>query len=85
MIYWMVLSHAGYRTYLDSLRENEKANLDLQKRTIDFVATGEQQPEKDHAIQSLHAQARSSNDQFWRDASDTGTSATRYPPIKKRD
>ena len=72
MIYWMVLSHAGYRTYLDSLGENEKAKLDLQKRTIDFVATGEQQPEKDHAMQNLHSRSGSSNDQFWRDASDTG-------------
>ena len=44
----------------------------MQKRTIDFVAPGEQQPEADHFIQS--SQSRSGNflDEFWRDAGNNG-------------
>ena len=52
MMYWMALSNAGYRTYLDSIAVMEKQKLNLQKRTVDFVAPGEQQPEADHFIQT---------------------------------
>ncbi len=72
MIYWMTLSHTEYSSYLDSLKKNEKEKLDLQKRTVDFVATGEQQPEEDHAMQNLHTRSGSSNDLFWRDAAEGG-------------
>ena len=51
MMYWMALSNSQYRSYLDSLAIIEKEKLALQKRTIDFVAPGEQQPEADHAMQ----------------------------------
>ena len=72
MMYWMALSTAQYRSYLDSVSALEKEKLALQKRTIDFVAPGEQQPEADHFIQS--SQSRSGNflDEFWRDAGNNG-------------
>jgi len=72
MVYWMALSNAQYRSYLDSLGKNEKEKLNLQKRSIDFVAPGEQQPETDHAIQSEGSHTGSSNDLFWRDAESGG-------------
>lgn len=72
MMYWMALSSTQYQSYLDSIATLEKEKLLLQQRTVDFVATGEQQPEADHAMQS--AQSRSGNhlDEFWRDASNGG-------------
>ncbi len=49
MMYWLSLTNSGYKAYMDSLANIEKEKLALEKRTIDFVATGEQQPETDHA------------------------------------
>ncbi len=72
MMYWMALSNDGYRTYLDSLAIIEKQKLDLAKRTIDFVAPGEQQPEADHLIQKQKSNAGNSLDEFWRDAREDG-------------
>ncbi|HSC38372.1 MAG TPA: DUF6805 domain-containing protein, partial [Chitinophagaceae bacterium] len=68
MMYWMALSNAGYRSYLDSIAAAEKQKLDLQKRTVDFVAPGEQQPEADHFIESHNSTTGNYLDEFWRDA-----------------
>jgi len=72
MMYWMSLSNAGYRSYLDSIALSEKEKLALQKRTIDFVAPGEQQPEADHLIQKQNSNTGNFNDEFWRDARNGG-------------
>ena len=72
MMYWMALSNAGYRTYLDSIAVLEKQKLELQKRTVDFVAPGEQQPEADHFIQKQNSNTGNQHDEFWRDARDNG-------------
>ncbi|MEO6547314.1 MAG: glycoside hydrolase family 127 protein [Ferruginibacter sp.] len=72
MMYWMTLSKAGYRNYLDSLAIAEKEKLDLEKRTIDFVAPGEQQPEADHFIQKQNSGTGNQQDEFWRDARNDG-------------
>ncbi|MFC2129791.1 DUF6805 domain-containing protein [Bacteroidota bacterium] len=72
MMYWMALSNSQYRSYLDSLSILEKEKLELQERTIDFVASGEQQPEADHAIQSSRSNAGNFLNEFWRDARSEG-------------
>jgi hypothetical protein len=72
MVYWMRLSNAGYRSYLDSIALIEKTKLALDKRTIDFVAPGEQQPEADHLIQKENSNTGNSMDAFWRDARNNG-------------
>jgi uncharacterized protein len=72
MMYWMALSNAQYHSYLDSISSAEKEILALEKRTIDFVAPGEQQPEVDHAIQSSQSRSGSNQDQFYREASNDG-------------
>jgi uncharacterized protein len=72
MIYWMALTSRQYKSYLDSLGTLEKEKLALQKRTIDFVAPGEQQPEVDHAMESDQSKAGSLHNEFWRDASNGG-------------
>jgi uncharacterized protein len=72
MIYWMALSNSGYYTYLDSIATAEKQKLDLQKRTLDFVAPGEQQPEADHFIEKQNSNTGNHQDEFWRDARNEG-------------
>ena len=72
MMYWMTLTQTEYRSYLDSIATIEKQKLELQKRTVDFVAPGEQQPEVDHFIQKDKSNSGNTQDEFWRDAHDGG-------------
>ncbi len=72
MMYWMVLNHTQYQSYIDSLALLEKQKIALQKRTVDFVAPGEQQPEADHFIQKQSSNTGNFQDEFWRDARNNG-------------
>jgi hypothetical protein len=72
MIYWMWLTNSQYKTYLDSLAIVEKERIELQKRTIDFVAPGEQQPEADHQLEKLKSNSGNFHSEFWRDARNEG-------------
>ncbi|MCB9056179.1 MAG: glycoside hydrolase family 127 protein [Chitinophagales bacterium] len=72
MLYWMALTNTQYQSYIDSLSKIEKEKMDLQNRTIDFVAPGEQQPEADHFIQQSISRTGNSQNQFWRDAGNGG-------------
>ena len=72
MIYWMALSNSQYKSYLDSLSILEKKMLDIQNRTVDFVAPGEQQPEADHSMEKSNSISGNFHDEFWRDARGDG-------------
>lgn len=72
MIYWLALTNNGYKSYMDSLTAIENEKIALEKRTIDFVATGEQQPETDHALQKENSNSGNTNNEFYRDASRGG-------------
>ncbi|MBN2708120.1 MAG: glycoside hydrolase family 127 protein [Calditrichaceae bacterium] len=72
MIYWLALTNDGYKNYLDSLANIEKEKLALEKRTIDYVATGEQQPETDHAMQTEQSATGNNLNEFWREARNGG-------------
>lgn len=72
MIYWMWLTNTQYKSYLDSLAVVEKARMELQSRTIDFVAPGEQQPEADHRMEKQNSNTGNTQDEFWRDARNDG-------------
>ncbi|SFW77368.1 hypothetical protein SAMN02927921_04222 [Sinomicrobium oceani] len=72
MMYWLTLTSDGYKTYVDSLASIEKEKLALEKRTIDYVATGEQQPESDHYMKNSKSKTGNNRDEFWRDARDGG-------------
>ncbi|HLP14776.1 MAG TPA: beta-L-arabinofuranosidase domain-containing protein [Bacteroidota bacterium] len=72
MMYWMALTNAGYKTYLDSLGAVEQSKLALDERTVDRVSPGEQQPEVDHAMQTSKSHSGNSMDEFWRDAQSGG-------------
>jgi len=72
MMYWLALSHAGYKAYTDSMANIEKEKLALENRTIDKVATGEQQPETDHVLQSEKSNKGNNLNEFFREAHDGG-------------
>jgi hypothetical protein len=72
MIYWLALTTDGYQSYMDSLTAIENEKIALEKRTIDFVATGEQQPETDHDMQNENSGSGNTNHEFYRDASRGG-------------
>ena len=72
MIYWMWLTDSQYKNYIDSLAIVENERMELQKRTIDFVAPGEQQPEADHQMEKLKSNTGNFHDEFWRDARNDG-------------
>lgn len=72
MMYWMALTNKQYRAYLDSLAIVEKRKLELEKRTVDFVAPGEQQPEADHEMQKQNSNTGNHLGEFWRDARNDG-------------
>ncbi|MBN2514378.1 MAG: hypothetical protein JXB18_15670, partial [Sedimentisphaerales bacterium] len=72
MMYWLALTHDSYEAYVDSLATIENEKLTIEKRTIDFVATGEQQPETDHAMQNEKSGKGNSYNEFWRDARNGG-------------
>ena len=68
MMYWMALTPAQYSSYTNSIATIEKEKLELEKRTVDFVAPGEQQPEADHAMQSENSKKGITRDQAFREA-----------------
>jgi uncharacterized protein len=72
MMYWMALSNKAYRSYVDSIAALEEERGALQKRTIDFVAPGEQQPEVDHSMQRQNSNTGNYLDEFWREARSGG-------------
>lgn len=72
MMYWLALTKSGHTAYIDSLSTIEKQKLELEKRTVDFVATGEQQPESDHYMEKSKSNSGNSENEFWRDASAEG-------------
>jgi len=71
-MYWLALSNSGYKAYTDSLANIEKGKLALEKRTIDQVAPGEQQPEVDHAMLSEKSNKGNNLNEFFREARDGG-------------
>ncbi len=72
MMYWLALTSEGYGEYLDSLAQIEKEKLALERRTIDKVAAGEQQPETDHAMHKEKSNSGNNLGESWRDARGEG-------------
>ena len=72
MMYWMALTREEYQDVLDSLAAIEQAELELEARTVDQVAPGEQQSEVEHNMQTQNSYTGSWQNEFWRDARDGG-------------
>lgn len=72
MMYWLTLSQNQAKNMLDSIANVEKAALELELRTVDKVAPGEQQPEVDHKFTSSNSYTGNYMNEFWRDARNGG-------------
>lgn len=72
MMYWMTLTSNQYKHYIDSLAVIEQKRIELQKRTVDAVTPGEQQPEADHFMQQNNSATGNFLDAFWRSARSNG-------------
>lgn len=72
MMYWLSMTPGEYSAYLERERAAEEAMLALDRRTVDAVNTGEQQPEADHFMENDKSNSGVNFGQAWRDASDGG-------------
>lgn len=72
MMYWLSMTPKAYKKYKDNARRDEEVRLALDRRTVDAVNTGEQQPEADHFMKSERSSAGNFNGEPWRDASNGG-------------
>ncbi len=72
MMYWMALSKDEYQNVLDSIAAEQRKELELELRTLDKVAPGQQQPEVDHKMQTLNSYTGTHMNEFWRDARNGG-------------
>lgn len=48
MLYWLTMTPEAYASHREEMRRDEERLLALDRRTVDAVNTGEQQPEADH-------------------------------------
>jgi uncharacterized protein len=69
-IYWPVSTAKDFEAKKQALVEKEKAKLELEKKTIDQIAPGEQQPETDHNFKGEKTSSGINNSIHWRDASE---------------
>ena len=60
-----MFTNEGYEGYPDSLQTIEKERLAIERRTIDYIATGELQPETDHALLSEKSKSCNNRDDFF--------------------
>ena len=72
MMYWLSMSKAEYDAYQQRMRDAEAQKLQLDARTVDAVATAEQQPEVDHQMQSEGSKKGYFQSEGWRDATNGG-------------
>ncbi|MCQ2182523.1 MAG: glycoside hydrolase family 127 protein [Bacteroidales bacterium] len=73
MMYWLALDKDGYQQYIADLAKAEAEREALEKRTVDKVQPGEQQPETDHRMESNGSRPGNTNGVFFRDARNGGS------------
>lgn len=71
-IYWLSMNEAEYGRYLQERKAEEEARIALDRRTVDAIAPGEQQPEADHLMKSENSTKGNFEGRAWRDAKDGG-------------
>ena len=72
MMYWMSMTKSDYSDYVRRMELDEKEKLILDKRTIDAVKPGEQQPESDHNFISENTNKGTRSGETWRQANENG-------------
>lgn len=72
MMYWLSMTAKEYEERQKQMWEEEQKKLILDRRTVDAVAPGEQQPEVDHLMKSENSFTGNFEGENWRDARDGG-------------
>lgn len=72
MMYWLSMTEMQYADYLSKMKAEEEQKLALDRRTVDAVGTGEQQPEVDHQMKYEISSKGNFEGEAWRDARDGG-------------
>lgn len=72
MMYWLSMTPEEYADYRQTVEETEQRKLLLDRRTVDAVAPGEQQPEADHLMKQENSSTGYFENEAWRDARDGG-------------
>ena len=72
MMYWMQLTENEYKTIYDELAKIEADKLELENKTVDQIATGEQQPDSDHNMKGVNTYNGTYQDIYYRDARNGG-------------
>lgn len=67
MIYWKFASSKEFECYQAAQKEEEIQKLQIDQRTVDFVISGEQQPEADHFMESQGSRAGNLEREAWRE------------------
>lgn len=72
MMYWLSMSEPAFREYKQAVEAEERGRMILDKRTVDMVSSGEQQPESDHAMKTQDSHRGVHAGEAWRDARNGG-------------
>ena len=72
MMYWLTMTPEQFKQHSEEEAAKEAAKLALDRRTVDAVNTGEQQPEADHFMEFDRSEKGNFQGEAWRHASDGG-------------
>ena len=65
-VYFLSLNSEDYAKMLEKIKADEAAALELDRRTVDAIVPGEQQPEADHKIQSQNSTSGNQDNKAYR-------------------
>ena len=80
IMYWLTMTPEEYAEHIAQEKAAEEARLALDRRTVDAVNVGEQQPEADHFMDFDRSKTGNHEGQSWRDASDGGYFSYKMKP-----
>ncbi|HPN47539.1 MAG TPA: glycoside hydrolase family 127 protein, partial [Bacteroidales bacterium] len=72
MMYWMQLRPDEYREIYDLLNREEQERLALEARTVDQIATGEQQHDQNHHVEGVNTGVGVYQNTYYREATQGG-------------
>ena len=72
VVYFLSMTPDEFAAYRDNAAAEEARRLALDRRTVDAVNFGEQQPEADHFMKAKNSRTGNYTGQAWRDASSGG-------------
>src|SRR5690606_1665842 len=85
MMYWLAMTEGEFKKLQAEQKEEERLKLDLDKRTVDAIKLGEQQPEVDHRLKEEKSSRGVHNGQSWRDTESGGYFSFELQTAKKED